>query len=98
MDFMEIETGTCKLTCHTAPSPATPGTLWWWLQPAGESQRYAAFRTDSSDTLESVRPRLTAYYDKLLADRARPREIRSHWSSRRPAAKPDATETGPATD
>jgi hypothetical protein len=87
MDFMEIETASCTLTCRQASSPATPGTLWWWVQASGESQRYAAFRTESGDTLDNVRPRLVAYYDQLLADRARPREIRQHWSQRpKPAA------------
>jgi len=95
---MEIETGTCTLTCRTATSPATPGTLWWWVQATGEAQRYAAFRTEKSDTAENVRPRLVAYYDQLLVDRARPREIRSHWSSRRAATPAVATtETAPET-
>jgi hypothetical protein len=50
----------------------------------GESQRYAAFRAEEGDTAPNLRTRILAYYEQLLADRARPREIRSHWTNRRP--------------
>lgn len=94
MDFMEFEDNGRTLTCHCASSPATPGTKWWWLAVSGESQRYAAFRSEKGDTAENLRPRLVAYYEQLLADRARPREIRSRWSGR-PAA-PKAPDDGAA--
>ena len=84
MDFMEFQDDGRTLTCRAASSPATPGTLWWWVNITGESQRYAAFRTEAGDTAENLRPRILAYYAQLLADRARPREIRSRWS--RPGA------------
>jgi hypothetical protein len=35
-------------------SPATPGTNWWWLEVTGENQRYAAFRTEPTDTPENL--------------------------------------------
>ena len=87
MDFMEFEDNGLNLTCRSASSPATPGTTWWWLDVTGESQRYAAFRTEASDTPENLRPRILAHYAQLLADRARPREFRPHWSQRGAAAK-----------
>jgi hypothetical protein len=66
-----------------ASSPATPGTNWWWVSITGESQRYAAFRTSPDDTPATLKPRVVAYYEQLLADRARPREIRTGWGGRR---------------
>lgn len=98
MDFLEFEDNGRTLTCRSASSPATPGTSWWWLDVTGESQRYAAFRTEPDDTPENLRPRILACYTQLLVDRARPREIRARWG--RPAAKVEAPATvveGPAS-
>ena len=85
-DFVEFESEGRTLTCRSGPSPATPGTNWWWLNVTGESQRYAAFRTEPGDTAETIKPRMLAYYTQLLVDRARPREIRARWSRPAPAA------------
>jgi hypothetical protein len=87
MDFMEFELDGKTFVCRSASSPATPDTTWWWLAISNESQRYAAFRTEAGDTPENLRPRLVAYYAQLLADRARPREFKPHWSTRSAAAK-----------
>jgi hypothetical protein len=92
MDFLEFEDDGRTLTCRSGSSPATPGTTWWWLDVTGETQRYAAFRTDPGDTPENLRPRILASYAQLLADRARPREFRPRWS--RPAAAAKAPEQG----
>jgi hypothetical protein len=96
MDFLEFEDGGRTLTCRSASSPATPGTTWWWLDVTGESQRYAAFRTDPGDTPENLKPRILASYAQLLADRARPREVRARWSRPAQAAKPAEPENGAA--
>ena len=85
-DFLQFEDEGRTLTCRSGPSPATPGVNWWWLEVTGESQRYAAFRAESSDTADNLSPRIIAYYTQLLADRARPREFRQPWS--KPAAAP----------
>jgi len=82
MDFVEFEDNGRTLTCRSASSPATPGTDWWWVAVTGESQRYAAFRTDPGDTPENLRPRIVAYYEQLLVERARPREVRARWGQR----------------
>ena len=92
MNFLQFEDGGRTLTCRSASSPATPGTNWWWMDVSGESQRWAAFRTESNDTPENLQPRIAAYYQQLLADRARPRELRPHWSQRA-AARKDAGDT-----
>jgi hypothetical protein len=84
MDFLQFDDSGRTLTCRRGPSPATPGTNWWWLEVTGESQRYAAFRAEPSDNKDNLPPRIIAYYAQLLVDRARPREIRPQWS--KPAA------------
>lgn len=89
MDFAEFHEGERMFTCRAATSPATPDTVWWWISVTGESQRYAAFRAEAGDTLPNLRPRILAYYAQLLADRERPREIRPHWTNRRPIKKAD---------
>lgn len=97
MDFLKFEDNGRTLTCRSGSSPATPGTNWWWLDVSGESQRYAAFRRAPGDTPENLRPRLVAYYEQLLVDRARPRETRPPWARRAAApvaATPDATAQG----
>jgi hypothetical protein len=94
MNALEFREGDRTFTCEAASSPATPETLWWWVSITGESQRYAAFRTQEGDAPVNLRPRILAYYTQMVADRERPREIRSHWAQRRPAAKP--AETGPS--
>ena len=94
-DFVEFENDGKTFTCRSGPSPATPGQNWWWMNVSGESQRYAAFRTEKGDNQKNLQPRILAYYAQLLADRARPREIRTPWSRSapaKPAAAPDAKE------
>lgn len=93
MTFMD---GDRTFTCCAETSPATPGTLWWWMSVTGESARYAAFRANASDTAPALRPRILAYYAQLLADRARPAVLRPQWWQRRAAAQ--ANEAGGAGD
>ena len=88
MDFLQFQDDGRTLTCRSASSPATPGTNWWWLEVTGESQRYAAFRTEPTDTPENLRPRIVAHYENLLAERARPATFRPHWSGRPKTAAP----------
>ena len=89
MNALEFQEGDRTFTCRAESSPATPGTMWWWVSITGESQRYAAFRTEDGDAPLNLRPRIVAYYSQMVADRERPREIRTHWGKRR-----EATETG----
>jgi hypothetical protein len=90
MDFIEFEEVGRTFTCRAASSPATPGTLWWWVSVSGESQRYAAFRTAPTDNSRNLRTRIVAYYEQLLADRARPVQTKAHWAQRRPARPVEA--------
>ena len=98
MKDMQFTHAERTFTCRAEGSAASPETLWWWVSVTGESSRYAAFRAEPRDTAKTLQPRIIAYYEQLLAARARPAETRAHWSqNRRPAAadKP-AGETGNA--
>ncbi len=97
MNRVEFQDGERTFICEAASSPATPDTKWWWITISGESQRYAAFRTRSDDTIANLRTRVIAYYAKLLADRERPRELRSHWSQRSQAQKAAAIDAALGT-
>jgi hypothetical protein len=89
MDAVQFDDVGRTFTCERASSPATPGTLWWWVSVSGEAQRYAAFRAEPDDTPATLQPRVLAYYAQILADRARPRITRPTWAQRKaPAAAP----------
>lgn len=90
MDGLEFQEGERTFKCKAESSPATVGTTWWWITITGESQRYAAFRTQDDDTPLKVKRRVIAFYEELLAARERPREIRPHWGQRK-AAPPSTT-------
>ena len=96
MKALEFQEGDRTFTCKAESSPATPGTLWWWVSISGESQRYAAFRTQEGDAPLNLRPRIVAYYSQLVADRERPREVRTHWGKRRPPT--ESSEAGSPAD
>ena len=84
MDDMVFQDGERTFTCKAESSPATVGMMWWWVSITGESQRYAAFRTDKTDTPRTVKERVLTFYANLIAARERPREIRPGWG-RKPA-------------
>ena len=71
--------------CERGPSPATPGIQWWWVKVSNDNNRYAAFHSKPGDSRSNLEPRIVAYYDQLLADRARPPAPRVGWG-RKPAA------------
>ena len=92
LNVLEFQDGDRTFFCEAGSSPATPGLMWWWVTITGESQRYAAFRTGESDAPANLRERVLAYYAQMVADRERPREVRSHWGQRRPEKKPSETD------
>ena len=53
---------------------------WWWFRlDSSGSTRYAPFEASSTDTEQSVRRRIIAYYAQLLAIEARPAYQRPAW-------------------
>jgi hypothetical protein len=59
---------------------------WWWFRlDSSGSTRYAPFEASASDTEQSVRRRIIAYYAELLAIQARPAYQRPAWRKPEPA-------------
>lgn len=100
MGRFEFSEGGRTFTCERGSSPATPGTTWWWVNVSGDGQRYAAFHTKAGDSQASVKPRIIAYYEQVLADRARPPIPRTSFGRPRvqvaPTPAPAQTDATPA--
>jgi len=86
MNQFTFEDAGRTFTCEAAASMATPDTVWWWVKVSGDGQKYAAFHKAKGDNLANLKPRVIAYYEKVLADRARPPLPRPTFG--RPPAKP----------
>jgi hypothetical protein len=62
---------------------------WWWFRvDTGESARYAPFEALSTDTKQSVQQRIVAYYEQVLAIKARPVHQRPIWRKPETATSP----------
>jgi len=96
----EFEDGGRTYSCHVEKMPAVGDESWWWFTVSGDSHRYAPFHAAKSDTRDSVRTRILAYYIHLQERRAEPAAVRQHWARRgkdgapnpnaQRAAKPDS--------
>ena len=86
MNQFTLEDEGRTFTCEAAASMATPDTVWWWVKVSGDGQKYAAFHKAKGDNLANLKPRVIAYYQKVLADRARPPLPRPTFG--RPPGKP----------
>jgi hypothetical protein len=96
LNQIQFEDNGRAFKCERGPSPATPGTMWWWVNISGESQRYAAFRAEKTDTEKKVKSKVIAYYEQLLIDRARPPMPRQNFAQRKPAGDAAAAAAQPA--
>ena len=74
----EGRTYSCSVEKRRTPA-AEP---WWWFGVSGDGHRYAPFQASKSDTQETVRERIVAYYKEHLARKAMPAATRQHWASR----------------
>ena len=75
----------CKVE---APLHAGMPPWWWFRLDTSESTRYAPFEALPTDTKQSVQPRIVAYYEQVLAIKARPVHQRPVW--RKPEITPPA--------
>ncbi len=94
MTAFTFEDGGRTYTCRVEEPRATKAQRWWWFGVSGDGQRYAPFHAVKGDTQETVRTRILAYYEHLLARRAMPVVPRQHWAHRAkatPAAPPATT-------
>ena len=73
MEGFEFVDGERTFVCSVEKAPAAGNEAWWWFTVSTDDrQRYAPFRASARDTQKSVRERIVAYYDELLARRAAP--------------------------
>lgn len=87
IEAFEFEDGGRTFTCRVEAPRASRPEAWWWFGVSTEDHhRYAPFQAAATDTESSVRSRIVAYYDDLLARRAAP--ATSYW--RRGARTPDS--------
>lgn len=91
----DFEDGGRTYKCRVEKARATMTSAWWWFGVSGDNQRYAPFLADAADTEDSIRTRIVAYYDNLLARRAMPAVPRHHYARRSVETTPVAA-TAPA--
>lgn len=77
-------------SCSVEAQKGTPKESWWWFAVSGDQQRYAPFRSASSDTRANVQKRVVAFYKNRLFALTQPTQRGAHWG-RKPA-----TPTAPA--
>ena len=66
---------------------------WWWFSVSGDQQRYAPFRTSSSDTRKEVQSKIVEFYEHRLWAKSQPVQKGAHWGRKpdaAPAKKPPA--------
>ena len=88
----EFQNEGLTFTC-TVEAPLHAGMPpWWWFRvDTGESTRYAPFEALPTDTKKSVQPRIVAYYEEVLAIKARPVHQRPMWRKPGTVVPPAAT-------
>ena len=85
-EFEFVDEGRTFFCSVETPRPGMPP--WWWFRlDSGGSTRYAPFEASASDTPQSVRKRILAFYAELLAIQARPAIQRPVWRKPEPAAQ-----------
>jgi hypothetical protein len=71
-------------TCTVERRPSSGTDAWWWFHVSTDDHhRYAPFRAEPTDTVDSVQSRVIQYYEEMLARRAAPAV--SPWQRRRDA-------------
>ena len=70
--FEFVDDGRTFACCVEAPLQSRPELWWWFSVSTDERHRYAPFEAAPGDTQAGVRKRILAYYEGLLAARARP--------------------------
>lgn len=93
-EFEFVDSGR-KFVC-SVEVPSRPGMPpWWWFRvDSGENTRYAPFEASAADTRQSVQRRIIAYYEQLLAIKARPAYQKPAWKK---PERPVPAESAPAS-
>ncbi len=71
-EFEFVDAGRTFTCCVEAPLQSRPEMWWWFRVSTDDRHRYAPFEAAANDTQAGVRKRIVAYYESLLAARARP--------------------------
>jgi hypothetical protein len=97
-EFEFVDDGGRTFYCHVEV-PRRPGmAAWWWFRLESEgTTRYAPFEASPGDTERTVRKRILAYYDDLLAIQARPALQRPVWAKKPAVAAAVAETAAPVT-
>jgi hypothetical protein len=84
----EFENDGQKFFCSVEVPRQQGMSPWWWFRlDASGTTRYAPFEASPSDTKQSVRTRIIAFYAELRAIETRPAYQRPAWKKpERPAA------------
>ena len=78
IEGFEFVHGDRKFSCCVEGEKSAPRGAWWWFRVSSDDRhRYAPFPAVPSDTKASVKSRIVAYYEDLLARRAAPAP--SYW-------------------
>ncbi len=85
-EFQFVEAGQTFYCSVETPRLEGMAPWWWFRLDSSGSTRYAPFEASASDTEQSVRRRIIAYYAELLAIQARPAYQRPAWRKPEPAA------------
>ena len=89
-DFEFVNDGQTFFCTMEAPRHAGMPPWWWFrLESRDRNTRYAPFAASPKDTKESVKKRILAYYNELLAIEARPVRPAYQRTWQKPA-RPDA--------
>jgi hypothetical protein len=92
-EFEFVDSGR-KFICSAEVPSRTGMTAWWWFRvDSAEGTRYAPFEASATDTEQSVKARIIAYYEQLLAIQARPAYQKPAW--RKPERPAVAGESAP---
>jgi len=66
---IQFEEGGRRYTCRVETPQGARTGAWWWVDVSGDGHRYAPFQAADSDSEDSVRSRVVAYYEDRLARR-----------------------------
>jgi hypothetical protein len=95
-EFEFVEDGRTFYCSVEVPHREGMAAWWWFRLDSGGTTRYAPFEASPSDTTQSVKRRILAYYADLLAIQARPAYQRPAWV-KRPAVPAASTPAGVAS-
>jgi hypothetical protein len=95
-EFEFVDAGRTFFCSVEVPSQEGMAPWWWFRLDSGGSTRYAPFEASASDTKQSVRTRIIAYYAELLAIEARPAYQRPAWRKPERPAVPAAISPAPS--